>query len=165
MSTLIKGRSSSPRLLRCQVERITHATNVSCFSSLPHRLLVITKLRGYGTKNRSFETTRLPQSSTTDIVLWDHEIYDFHLTEAEMFTRVLEFVVVQVNCVGVESIVGSAKLPLSEFEMTGDRTIHSKHLRLDHIEADLRLHINIDLWNENDEAAAIENDVWEHERY
>ncbi|OQR84635.1 hypothetical protein ACHHYP_13124 [Achlya hypogyna] len=152
--------SSAPRLLRVQVEEISYARDTSCVSALPTELIVVTKLRGHGSPTDVFRSAPAPAAQAA----WAHEIYEFHVTEAEMYTRVLECVVLRVNCLGMRAIVGSAKLPLSTFERERHHA-HATAVALDNTESDLRVRVSVDVWDATEAAAAIEGDAWEHERY
>ncbi|RHY32627.1 hypothetical protein DYB32_002378 [Aphanomyces invadans] len=103
-----KVHSNIPRHLRVQVLCAKQVQLRGCV--LPTRgLYVETKLRGVGSKHPAMTTsTRAPVLAE---VLWDHQTYSFDVTEAEMYSRVLEFAIHEVNCFGHDSHVGSTTLP------------------------------------------------------
>ncbi|ETW00258.1 hypothetical protein H310_07645 [Aphanomyces invadans] len=156
-----KVHSNIPRHLRVQVLCAKQVQLRGCV--LPTRgLYVETKLRGVGSKHPAMTTsTRAPVLAE---VLWDHQTYSFDVTEAEMYSRVLEFAIHEVNCFGHDSHVGSTTLPLSEFESRRLAGVTSKRLKLEQAHVDLELHVAVEVWNRHDVAQAINRECWEHER-
>ncbi|KDO22062.1 hypothetical protein SPRG_12049 [Saprolegnia parasitica CBS 223.65] len=160
MATTNKARSTAPRLLRVHVAGLVSASRLSCVASLPVKLAVVTKLRGHGTANVEHVTPAVANASS---IAWDHEIYEFDLTEAEMYTRVLECVLVETDCLGWRIVLGSAKIPLASLEMDRGH-VHSKEVAFDALESDLRLRLHVDVWDVAQDAAAVEFEAFEHQR-
>ncbi|RHY94482.1 hypothetical protein DYB37_002770 [Aphanomyces astaci] len=157
-----KVHSHIPRILRVQVQCAKQVQLRGCL--LPMRgLSVETKLRGVGSKHPSKSTPRrAPKSSE---VMWEHQVYSFEVTEAEMYSRVLEFAIHEENCLGQTSQLGSATLPLSEFESHRFAGVCSRRLKLERARFALELYVAVEVWNRHDVAHAVTRDCWEHERF
>ncbi|KAF0698664.1 Aste57867_10758 [Aphanomyces stellatus] len=157
-----KLHSPIPRRLRVQVDYATQVRLQGCvFPAVG--LFVKTKLRGAGTRYPTFATPL--QATPSSELAWEHQVYEFDVTEGDMYTRVLEFTVHRVNCFKHEDVVGRATLPLSEFEENRLSGVMPKHLKLDREHLDMELHVSIEVWNRHDVADAAVRECWEHERF
>ncbi|CAK4073541.1 unnamed protein product [Aphanomyces euteiches] len=154
-----KVHSRVPRFLRVQLEHAKQIQTKSCVLPVTG-LYIETKLRG--SKQASYSTP-LKRNPSVDIG-WEHQVYEFNMTEGEMYSRVVEFTVHQVNCVGQDQVVGRATLPLFEFETNRLSGVMSKLLTLNQAHVAMEIHLSVEVWTRHDVAKTISRECWENER-
>ncbi|EQC37487.1 hypothetical protein SDRG_05090 [Saprolegnia diclina VS20] len=105
----LKSLSTAPRLLRVQLVR---CADLAAADSA----LMGGKSDPYVTFYLGDKKCKSTQFSNELNPVWDHEVFEFQITEGAMYTEILQIVVSDHDTVGADEVIGTASVPLQPLE-------------------------------------------------
>ncbi|RHY32624.1 hypothetical protein DYB32_002377 [Aphanomyces invadans] len=104
---------------------------------------------------------------------WYNDIMDLHLTEQDMYTRVLGITLYAVDLLGLSVCIGEAKVPMTPYELLKHQITITDDINLTEETFDStceevktgRLRVSVAVWTKDDMLHSTTLEVWEHQRY
>ncbi|KDO22063.1 hypothetical protein SPRG_12050 [Saprolegnia parasitica CBS 223.65] len=154
------------RLLRFELHNVVEADAVlasSCFGGVLQSV-VYAELRLLG-RGGALQTACVHPTET-----WQHQVFEFALSEAEAASRVLHVTLHAIDLFGFASRLGETHVPLGPLD--ADKHVAEIPLVLPLFESDgdstvqtCSVHASAAVWTRDDLAIGATLDVWEYERY